>query len=57
MWEYKRIEIKDEERDEDYLDELGTKGWEAYAAFPKFPHSETIVVMLKHKLDPEKSAT
>jgi hypothetical protein len=57
MWEYKRIEIKDEERDEDYLDELGTKGWEAYAAFPKFPHSETIVVMLKHKLDPEDSAT
>lgn len=55
MWEYKTtvIDLELLEVPPSHLDELGMKGWSAYAAFPKFPHSSQIIVMLKRKIKPK----
>lgn len=55
MWEYMTTIVHLEllEAEDNYLRGLGVKGWEAYSAFPRFPHSENIVVMLKRKIEEE----
>ena len=51
MWEYMTtiVDLELLEEEENYLVELGRKGWEAYSAFPRFPHSQQIVIMLRKR--------